>query len=168
MKRRPGVYEISVCDAGTRRDTWAEQLERNVAYVGKAEARAFGRCSARSTLHAARTTTRLCLRLLQDVLRRLKRYVSKTPGEREKMVMLNGARLAGYNIYVRVRYVLRGTGNEDSREEEWMGKFDYAWNKMLNGARRDFPAPPFPLPVTQPKPCRGVRVRSPRSSPRRR
>lgn len=140
MKRRPGVYEISVCDAGTRRDTWAEQLERNVAYVGKAE----------------------------DVLRRLKRYVSKTPGEREKMVMLNGARLAGYNIYVRVRYVLRGTGNEDSREEEWMGKFDYAWNKMLNGARRDFPAPPFPLPVTQPKPCRGVRVRSPRSSPRRR
>jgi len=140
VKRRPGVYEISVCDAGTRRDTWAEQLERNVAYVGKAE----------------------------DVLRRLKRYVSKTPGEREKMVMLNGARLAGYNIYVRVRYVLRGTGNEDSREEEWMGKFDYAWNKMLNGARRDFPAPPFPLPVTQPKPCRGVRVRSPRSSPRRR
>ena len=77
---------------------------------------------------------------MQDASDRLSKYLSKNPGEANKMAMLHKARQS-HRLYVRVRYV----ENEHValRYETWMlAMFDYAWNDDLNGARRNFPAPP--------------------------
>lgn len=56
IEKRPAVYEISFCDAdaveGSRQ--WRKQLKRNVAYVGKAKARAARLCSAEHGARCAR------------------------------------------------------------------------------------------------------------------